>query len=203
MCCSRALHPCEADKSYTVYRKPFPSRRASECDDQQTLHMLHSQAITISKLFPHITLSSHYHFQIIPSHYTLKPLPFPNYSLVYFFWGNCPITIYYLACHYLILTLLTRPIKTRFYISQSRDIWPMKKSVWRVCIFSNQDQQLHYYFHDVTRTSDFQVDLDINPPPPWDVSMNLHFLENLLIAENSRDLQKKNISVMHKLNFYY
>jgi hypothetical protein len=66
MCCSRALHPCEADKSYTVYRKPFPSRRASECDDQQALHMLHSQAITISKLFPHITLSNHYHFQIIP-----------------------------------------------------------------------------------------------------------------------------------------
>ena len=66
MCCSRALHPCEADKSYTVYRKPFPSHRASECDDQQALHMytlkplpfpnysltLHSQTITISKLFP-------------------------------------------------------------------------------------------------------------------------------------------------------
>lgn len=168
-------------------------------EEYNKFFLQYTESLSLLAELPNVTTDK------LSTHLSLKPFPLPNifYSLVYFFWGNCPITIYYLACHYLILTLLTRPIKTRFYISQSRDIWPMKKSVWRVCIFSNQDQQLHYYFHDVTRTSDFQVDLDINPPPPWDVSMNLHFLENLLIAENSRDLQKKNISVMHKLNFYY
>jgi hypothetical protein len=70
----------------------------TQCTESLSL-LIELLNVTTNKLST-CTLSSHYHFQIIPSHYTLKPLPFPNYSLVYFFWGNCPITIYYLACPY-------------------------------------------------------------------------------------------------------